>query len=438
FELLAGAALALAVGFPGTAAARRVPPRVAAVLAAGAIVATAVLWATVAETSAWLTRGGLWGVSALSCALLVGALAGGGLSRVLSAGPLVAIGRRSYGVYVYHWPLFLLISRDTLGLHGLGLIIVRVAATAAVAGVSFRWLEQPMRRGTWPSLHPRRLLAFAPLVAIVLVGAAVVGGAEATTRAVARPSRPVVLAAAGAASPATAVSAVAPLAPPRRVLFLGDSLMQEAFPTMAARLRTQGTDSEVIGGGGQSLMSHHGAWEYALQRAVTAFDPDVVVLESCCGNFKFDPTWVAPDGTTVPNDTYSFWSEWRRLATQATTIASSRGAVVLWVLGPPTHTNGWYGPIDPRIPLVNETYRAIVACDPSAATVDWTVLGGPGGAFAAALPDASGRLVTIRVVDGFHFTPAGWDLQARVTLPAIAQAWAGDRGRTQPWRGSCA
>jgi hypothetical protein len=140
----------------------------------------------------------------------------------------------------------------------------------------------------------------------------------------------------------------------------------------------------------------------------------------------------------VPNDTYSFWSEWRRLATQATTIASSRGAVVLWVLGPPTHTNGWYGPIDPRIALVNETYRAIVACDPSAATVDWTVLGGPGGGFAAALPDASGRLVTIRVVDGFHFTPAGWDLQARVTLPAITQAWAADRGRTQPWRGSCA
>ena len=36
-----------------------------------------------------------------------------------------------------------------------------------------------------------------------------------------------------------------------------------------------GTDAEVIGGGGQSLMSHHGAWEVALQRAVkAAWDPD--------------------------------------------------------------------------------------------------------------------------------------------------------------------
>jgi peptidoglycan/LPS O-acetylase OafA/YrhL len=435
-ELLAGAALAIAVGFPGTSAARRVPSRLAAVLAAGALVGTAALWATVSETSGWLTRGGLWGVSALSCALLVGALAGGRLARILSAPPLVAIGRRSYGVYVYHWPLFLLISPDTVGLHGLGLIAVRVAATGAVAAVSFRWLEQPIRRGTWPAHHPRRLLAVAPLAAVVLVVAAGVGGTEAATRAVARPSRPVALEIAGSAS-RLAPSAVAPIGPPRRVLFLGDSLMQEAFPTMAARLRTQGTNAAVIGGGGQSLMSHHGSWAEVLQRTVATFDPDVVVLESCCGNFRFDPTWTAPDGTAVPNDTFSFWSEWRRLATQATTVASSRGAVVLWVLAPPTRTNGWYGAIDARIPLVNQVYRAIVACDPSAATVDWSVLGGPGGVYAPALPDASGQPVTIRVVDGFHFTPAGWDLQARVTLPAIAQAWAADRGRTQPWRGSC-
>jgi len=433
FELLAGAALALGVGFPGTAAARRVPPRVTAALAGLAVVGTAVLWATVRETSGWLTRGGLWGVSALSCALLVGALAGGRLSRVLGARPLVAVGRRSYGVYVYHWPLFLLISRDSVGLHGLGLVAARVAATGGVAAASFRWLEQPIRRGTRPAWRPRLLLATVPLVAVLLVAGAAAGATRAASRAVAHPSRPVVI-----PGPAPAPDLASPVPPPRRVLFMGDSLMQELFPTMAARLHEQGTDAQVIGGGGQSLMSHGGAWAGALRQAVTTFDPDVVVLESCCGNFKFDPAWVAPDGTTVPNDTFAFWAEWKRLAVQATTIASSRGAIVLWVLGPPTRTNGWYGPIDARIPMVNDAYRSVVACDPSAATVDWTVLGGPGGTFADALPDASGRPVTIRVGDGFHFTPAGWDLQARVTLPAIARAWTADRGRTAPWRGGCA
>ena len=101
------------------------------------------------------------------------------------------------------------------------------------------------------------------------------------------------------------------------------------------------------------------------------------------------------------------------------------------------HTNGWYGPIDGRVPVAKAIYQSIVACDPSATAVDWGALAGPGGAYAAALPDAAGQLVAVRMTDGFHFTVAGWDLQARVTLPALMRAWAVDGGRTAPWRGSC-
>jgi hypothetical protein len=309
-----------------------------------------------------------------------------------------------------------------------------------VAAASYRWLEQPIRRGTWPALGRRRLLVVAPLAAVVLVGAAVAGGAEAASRAVAEPSHPVVLASPVVARPAAPPTRAAsvPVAPPRRVLFVGDSLVQQAFPTFAARLWAEGIGAEAIGGDGQSLMSGSGqAWASSLQRAVTSYDPDVVVLESCCGAFRFDAPSIGADGHVVPADAPAYWADWKRLAVQATAIASSRGAVVLWVLGPPTHTNGWYGPIDGRVPVANAIYRSVVACDPSAATVDWTTLGAPGGTYAAALPDASGHLVAIRVADGFHFTPAGWDLQARVTLPAVVQAWTLDGGRTAAWRGAC-
>jgi hypothetical protein len=243
-----------------------------------------------------------------------------------------------------------------------------------------------------------------------------------------------------AATPAAAPAPVAPvtIAPARRVLFMGDSLVQQAFPTFAARLRADGVSTAAIGGDGQSLMTGNGvAWASALQRAVTSYDPDIVVLESCCGAFRFDSPWVGAGGRVVPADGPAYWADWKRLAVQATTIASSRGAVVLWVLGPPMHTNGWYGPIDGRVPVANAIYQSIVACDPSATTVDWGVLAGPGGAFAAALPDATGQPVAIRMTDGFHFTAAGWDLQARVTLPALTRVWAVDGGRTAPWRGSC-
>jgi peptidoglycan/LPS O-acetylase OafA/YrhL len=440
FELLAGVALALAIGFPGTSGGRHVPRRLAAAVAVVAVAVTAAMWATVAETSSWLTKGGLWCVAAASCALLVGAQAGGVFAKVLSVRPLVALGKRSYGVYVYHWPLFLLISPATVGFHGITLMACRVAATAVAAAVSYRWLEQPIRRGAWPARRPRHLLVLAPVLAAVLVAAGTFAGAQATARAIARPTTVAAapLPAPPSPQPAQALAGGAPLAPPARVLFMGDSLMQQLFPTLADRLHGQGTAAAVIGGGGQSLMSHSAAWLTSLQSQVSSYDPDVVVLESCCGNFKFDPTWVAPTGQAVPDDTFTFWSEWRRLATQATEIASSRGAVVLWVLGPPMHTNGWYGPIDGRVPIINGIYRSIAACDRAAATIDWSVLGGPGGAYAAALPDASGQLVPIRLSDGFHFTSAGWDLQARATLPAIASAWTADNGRSAPWHGECA
>jgi hypothetical protein len=222
------------------------------------------------------------------------------------------------------------------------------------------------------------------------------------------------------------------------VLFIGDSLIQQAYPTFAARLASTGVQAHVLGGPGQSLMSHRGAWLSQLQQAVATFDPDVVVLESCCGNFVTDPNWVGPDGKVVPRDTDAFYAEWRRLAVAATTISSSRGAAVLWVLGPPTHTNGFYGPIDRWVPKVDAIYQSIADCAPGLGTVDWRAIGGAGGTFAESLPDSIGTLVRIRTPDGFHFTPAGWDLLSTVTLAGVTSTWAADEGRPGAWNGQCA
>lgn len=223
----------------------------------------------------------------------------------------------------------------------------------------------------------------------------------------------------------------------RRVLFLGDSLVQESFPTLAARLRGRGVQSEVLGGGGQSLMWHQADWLRQLGHAVAAFDPDVVVLESCCGNFKFGPPWSDANGRAVAPDTVEFWADWRALAADAGAIASSRGAAVLWALGPATHTNGWYGPIDGRIPTANHIYQSLAQCAPGAGTIDWRVIGGPGGTYRASLPDVSGHEVQIRNLDGLHFTPAGIGLQSVETLAALYRQWTVDHGRPGPWPGDC-
>jgi hypothetical protein len=331
-------------------------------------------------------------------------------------------------LYVYHWPLFLLLDTNRTGLQGGPLVAVRLGASGAVAAASYRWLEQPIREGSWRLPRPTFVL-WPALPALALAGA-VLTAQQAPGLAVATAARhPIVLSLsdpgavlATAAGPAkTATSAASPFS---RVLFVGDSLVQQAYPTFADRLRQRGVATKALGGGGQSLMSHGAAWLAQLGHDVASFNPDVVVLESCCGNFWLDPPWVGPDGRTVANDTPAFYDEWRRLATEASAAAAAHGALVLWVLAPPTRTNGWYGPIDRRIPEVNQVYLSLVERHPEMGIVDWRVVGGPDGRFAASLANSAGQWVKIRNDDGFHFTPAGWDLLAGVTLTDLDREWA--------------
>ena len=91
---------------------------------------------------------GWLGVFALGSAALILALqAPGVLRRVFSVKPLVHLGRISYGVYLYHWPVFAILTRGRLGIEGWSLFALRMVVTLAVAQVSYTLLEQPVRTG---------------------------------------------------------------------------------------------------------------------------------------------------------------------------------------------------------------------------------------------------------------------------------------------------
>jgi peptidoglycan/LPS O-acetylase OafA/YrhL len=158
-ELLAGAALAL------VATRVRIPFGGVALALLGAAVAL------VDRTDRLLYLGGLPLVSLLSCAVIVAACRPGVVRSALSSPPLVALGRISYGVYVYHWPLFLWLSPRRTDLSGAPLTMLRVAATLVLAIASHHLLERPIRERRWPSPSAARLLvpaAFAAVVALTL------------------------------------------------------------------------------------------------------------------------------------------------------------------------------------------------------------------------------------------------------------------------------
>ena len=94
-------------------------------------------------------RGGLLIVVALAAVLVVAPVAldqGGPVARALAWRPLVWLGAISYGVYLWHWPIFLALNGERTGWSGWPLFALRCAVTVAVAAASWWLLEQPIRR----------------------------------------------------------------------------------------------------------------------------------------------------------------------------------------------------------------------------------------------------------------------------------------------------
>jgi hypothetical protein len=129
----------------------------------------------VSITTDMLYSGGLL-LAGLVAALAVWALAHSpNYGRRLDIWPLAALGKISYGVYVYHWPILI-----GLGLTGLGSHLVSwvtLVSTLVLAAASYRWIELPLQR----SRSPIRLLLAGVAVAMIAAFSLSVWGASKDT-----------------------------------------------------------------------------------------------------------------------------------------------------------------------------------------------------------------------------------------------------------------
>jgi peptidoglycan/LPS O-acetylase OafA/YrhL len=102
----------------------------------------------VSGTGPALYRGGylVFGVVVAAAISATVATPVGLASRILSSPPLTAIGRISYGIYLYHFPLFLWLDEERTKLSGATLLAVRLAVTLLVATASYVLVEQPVRQ----------------------------------------------------------------------------------------------------------------------------------------------------------------------------------------------------------------------------------------------------------------------------------------------------
>lgn len=148
--LLIGAALAT-FWRPGRLSASITPGARAVISAIGTLALITVIGflVFVGEYTPWMYRGGFL-VLAVIVAVLIAAAShpASPLGRYLGSQPWRYLGQRSYGLYLWHWPVFML-TRPSLDipLDGLGLLVMRLALTVGIAELSYRFVELPIRRG---------------------------------------------------------------------------------------------------------------------------------------------------------------------------------------------------------------------------------------------------------------------------------------------------
>jgi peptidoglycan/LPS O-acetylase OafA/YrhL len=482
--LLVGAALAIGLTLWRERTSRPWFTRAASMLALAGVGGTAVLWATTSQTSTFAFSGGFMlaslaaGGVVLGCAVAPRSV----VVRLLELPPLSQLGRISYGIYLWYWPVVLIMSGQRLDWSPYPLFVARVAVTVAIAAVSYELVEMPVRRG---ALRRWRSWVAAPIgaaVAISMVSVSMlvpVGAAElqGTQLTVSAPSSvktsPSTATLAGSLSPvpfvpgspttapATTTTTVPPLLSPAvpaassskpvKVLLVGDSVAGSLGVGLAAEAQPYGVQvvnegtpacsvsmqAQIhvlwysvspsapcdVGGNPNSLFDTWRAW-------VNAYNPDVVIYLARGETFDQE---VGGQWQNIGES--GFDSYLANRYRQAVSVLGSRGASVV-LLTTPYYDSGtspagtpWPEDATARVTVDNATMREVASTTPSGSAgsrvyvFDLNALVSPDDAFSPTVDQ-----VNVRCNDGVHFTRSGGIYVGERLAPELAtlgQAHAG-------------
>ena len=266
-------------------------------------------------SSPWLFRGGLFAHSLLAAVLVAGCAArpDTAISRGFGWAPLAFIGVLSYSLYLWHWPVYDLLSPQRTGLSGWSLMGLRLAVSFAAALVSKQLIEDPVRfRATWargrvglvtlvsatvgvaafwvlvphPSTAPvafslDQFSSTTTVTAPAAVNTAAVAG-SATTATIANAAPTSV---ATPITPAPVATSTTLFAPTTRVLMLGDSLAFDEWPAVASALYAAKISIGGYVSPGAGLLDTKYKSSEAIDKMVVDFHPDLVLYQVSLWDF---------------------------------------------------------------------------------------------------------------------------------------------------------
>jgi peptidoglycan/LPS O-acetylase OafA/YrhL len=243
--ILAGAALACVVsGERSALTTAKVRWLDLAGLAAVVLIGAA--WVLLDGQQPFLYRGGLWLTELGALVLIRCAMEGerSFVARALSLAPLRWVGTVSYGAYLWHWPVDVVLGAERTSLEGLKLQALRFVVTFVIAAVSYRLLERPIRERGVPFGRPSFVVPAAIACAVLLVVRATDARGESVQPLGAQPMF---------------VAPIAPIMPPtdairERVLVFGDSTANSLGWGLRG-VQRQGLFVELLGKDGCTLLA---------------------------------------------------------------------------------------------------------------------------------------------------------------------------------------
>jgi peptidoglycan/LPS O-acetylase OafA/YrhL len=405
-------------------------------------------WTLVPDTAAWMYRGG-YAVFGVCVALVITSAVQPGrfaLRSFLSLAPLVWIGRISYGLYLWHWPVIVVASPARTGLDGPSLTILRLGLTFTFATASFYLVEQPIRRGAlkgrWAmAMSPSAFIATGVVVIVATAGAAPLpvylqnGPGQLTSRASQLPkpeTQPAPSPAAAYAAPAGVPTAP----PPKRIMLVGDSVAESLLEGLREAATEQGVQvypasvpgCGIIGGQPIDVSGTPFKWSATCEREVPKYQmarlaqirPDVVLWLS-----EWDRDDRAVNGQNVSTTTISGRSMFAQLIDDAASRLTSTGArLVMMTVAPPSPSDASPDPPkDPKFDYMNRMLRDYARAHADhTSVVDLAGLLCPNGSQPCP-EEVSG--VRPRPRDGNHFEPDTAVWVAHQLMPQIMAATPG-------------
>jgi len=436
----AGATARPVGGDPAWAATTASGCRALVGLGAVGVAGSVALWILVSSNDAFAYRGGFL-LAALSTALILLSVVcaqGSVLARGLSVAPVRYVGRISYGMYLWHWPLFLYIDGARTGLTGWSLFGVRAVATVAVATASFYVVERPIRQGRF--LRGRRPWLVAP---VAVVGTVVALLTSTVVPAVALPPG-------RAPTPAAAPLAAGRGGPPVTVLIVGDSTaltVAIGLDGSAAAYGVRSHDGGILGcgvtSGGEYQLKGVDApmaapctgsgsspqWPAVWRAEMARWHPDVVMI--LVGRWEVSNRTYEGRWTDILDPVYAAYV--KQQLDRAVAVAGSGGARVV-LMTAPCYDSGeqpdgqaWPEDSRQRLSVYNSLVRHVAAQVPGTTLLDFNAMACPGGRYEEYFGSTQ-----VRLADGVHFSFDGGAAFAARIWPAIVTLARGRAAAPRP------